>query len=269
MEDNITTIAETDSTQKKEKLLWYRNVSILIPLVALVFTVFTSLTSYIKGSHDDYLASRIELRTIISEIVKMNEDFAEITKKYANDSNTISALSAQYNTKNSILSQQALAVINRLESSLFGKNTVLDVEYMAIGQALSSSYMYDEALEAYLLSYSRATDSTIAAGSLRAVAGIYMIKGNVIETRKMMGEAANIYLGPKFSGEIEFKKLVTNANTYLQWAQVEVGFGDCKAAKEKIDAVRLLLPQIPNSPVKNQLVAQSKFLIGATANCGS
>lgn len=265
--DNNALIKGNSDVVKSPKPAWYRDISILIPFVALVFSLFASLNSYVSGAHDDYLASRTELRSLINELMKMNEDFAEITTKYANNPNLISGLSAQYNTKNSILSQQAAAAVGRLENSFFGDKTVLDVEYMAIGQALASSYLYDEALVYYEKAALIATDSATAAGALRAVAGMYMIKGDVETMRAHMSDAADIFSRPQFANVIEFKKRVTNATTYIQWAQGEGSLGNCTQAKENLDSVQQILPLMQESQIKTQLVGQSMFLSGEIAKC--
>lgn len=255
--------------EKQTKTPWYKDVSVLIPFFALVFTLITSLASYIESSHDDYLASRLELRETINEIVKMNEDFAEITAKYSDAPNVLAGLSAHYNTKNSILSQQATSLINSLENSFFGRGTVLDVEYMSVGQALSSSYMYDEALRLYIASASIAEESTTFAAALRSIAGIHMIKGDLDSMRQTMLEASLIYEDANFSEEIEFKKAATNATTFIQWSQAELNLGYCDIAKQKINIAEGILPKIPNSPIKDQLISQAAFLIKATSECGN
>lgn len=262
-QQNSPASIQTETTS----FVWYRDISIMIPFAALLFSLFTSFIAYVESSHDEYLSSRTELRSLISELTKMNEDFTALTITYEGKPALLAGISSFYNTKNSILAQQASTVINRLEASYFGRGSVLDVEYMAVGQALGNSYLYEEALAFFREGEKRAKDSTTAAGSLRSIAGIHMVQGDIEAMRNEMSQAANIYASGRFSQEIAFKKAVTSTTTSIQWAQGELSLGYCDQAKQHLGEAIQLLPALPNSPIKMQLVNQARFLTDSTAQC--
>ena len=243
-----------------KKKPWYTQVPTLVAVAALFLSITTTLVSYIKNAHQDYLSSRVELRELISEISKIPHEHAEITISYTNKPEILSQLSAQLNTRNLVLSRQAVSVVERLENSRFGRGSVLGVEYIAIGTALSNSLIYGEAERYFDEGMLRTKDAATAAGSIRSRASISLIRNDIEEMRRLMLDASKIFEDPRFVNDPKISKDVTNSTTYVQWALGEVMLGNCKKSSELVVVAMPLASQLPDSPLKLQILSQVAYV---------
>ena len=156
----------------ESKKLWYREPSTIVATLALAFSFGTTIVSYSKAKDQEYIASRIELRSIMKRLSELPVEHTEMLDKYKNEPRVAAQLSAQLNAENLSLSNQADAIIARIESTEAGKGKILDVEYITVATALSSSFQHDKARNLMQEGYNRARDATTAAGALRSLASI-------------------------------------------------------------------------------------------------
>ena len=73
---------KTQVSELSKSRPWYTKVSSLVAVSALLLSIATTSVSYVKGAHQDYLSSRVELRGLISAISKIPLEHAELTRKY-------------------------------------------------------------------------------------------------------------------------------------------------------------------------------------------
>lgn len=246
---------------------WYREVSTLVAFAALVFSLGTTVVSYVRTAQQDVLNSRIELNSLIGEIAAIPEQNAKIVKTYQDSPQIMATLSAQLNNRNLVLAKQAASVIDRIESSFFGKGQVLDVEYLAVGTAFSTSLQYKKADTYFGLSVKRSTDPSAFASACRSKAGVAMAGGKLDEMRYFMGEALRIDSMERFHTTSQLAKDVVNINTELQWANVELQAGECVNANNHKISAETLLRAIPEGPSKLPFLAVLNELTMGLSNC--
>lgn len=259
--------SEIDELGKEKP--WYQNISIIIAMSALLLSIVTTSVSYIRSAHEDYLSSRVELRELVSQLTMIPIEHANVAETYAGKPQVLSQLSAQLNTKNLMLGRQAVSVVERLESSLFGRDSVLDVEFVAIGTALGNSYIYDIAEEYFDKGVSRTSDPATAAGALRARASMSLVKRDTDELRALMSEASVIFKKVEFESAPQIYKDVTNATTYIQWAIAESILGNCAESESHIQAATPLMYRIPESALKQQIAAQIQYISNQVNICNN
>lgn len=236
---------------------WYQQVSTLIALSALVFSLGTTAVSYYRAAQQDLLASRLELRNLVEKLTNIPENHARMLRDYAGDPRTISQLSAMVNTRNLVLARQAQAAIARIESSLFGRGSVIGVEYTAVATALTNSFVYDQAAAYHQEAARRAIDPASAAGALRSSAGVAMARQDIASMRRLMEKARAIFDEPRFRSVPQITKDVTNATTEFQWAQGELLMRSCQLAAEHAANAKDLLLRIPESQIRTQIMQLS------------
>ena len=256
------------ATLLRRKNPWYKATSTIISMIALFFSLGTTAISYYRTAKQDVLTSRVELRTLIEELTSTPEKHAQMTKNFRDDPRILAELSMQINNRNLVLVKQAAAVIERLESSVFGRGSVLAVEYGAVAAALSHSFLYDEANLYFQEAAKRATDPTAAAGALRSSAGIAMARNDIDAMRQLMQEALEVFRDPLFSSAAQVTKDVTNATTELQWGLGEIQTGACDQASDHGKQAEPLILRVPQGQLRDQLTGLLEQLMFALANCG-
>jgi hypothetical protein len=252
--------------QISKKKPWYKIPSNLVSLIALTLSIVTSFYSFTKAQHDDYVSSRLELRTLLTNMIEMNQDFEEVKANYKDTPEIIGFLSAHYNTKNAILSKQSMAVVDRLENSKLGENSVLDVEYVAIGHSLLNSQLVSDAKRFFDNGILRATDSVTLAGAIRSRAQISLLKNDIGEMRGLMHQALEIYENPEYMNDPLFLKNMTNGSTYLQWAEGEALAGYCNMASEIVLKLNSLLLNASDN-LRSQLGYRTPYVNGLIQKC--
>lgn len=263
-------LSQLDLRIKDKEKPWYREASIVVATLALLFSFGTTLVSYVKSSQQEVLASRVELRELIKDITNIPKEHAEMLLKYKNDPLTFSQLSAQINSKNLSLSNQAAAIIGRIESSWYGKDSILDIEFMTVGTSLFSSFQVEKSKPLFIEAYSRSKDVTTAASALRSLAGVHLTYRDTTLMRDSFKMAIDIFNHEKYADEPDTTKYVTNVTTEIQWAFAELQLGDCKNAFLHLNNAFPILQLIPESPIKLQLNSQAnKIKISMNQKCES
>ena len=64
---------------------WYHNVSVLISIIALLFSFGTTLVSYHRNNIQEIQNARAELRGLLQRMAALPKENVEIGVKYAND----------------------------------------------------------------------------------------------------------------------------------------------------------------------------------------
>ncbi len=252
LEVKVTGLSALAETKKP----WYLEGSTIVAALALLFSFGTTLVSYKKAIEQEYIASRVELRSVMERLSELTLRHSEMLLEQKDNPAVTAQLSAQMNAENLSLSNQADAIISRIENSSAGKDKILDVEFLTVAAALSSSFQHKKAETLMEEALKRSRDATTEAGALRSLAGISLYFNEVDKARAYMLEARNIYDKNKYSGDATINKDVTNATTEIQWANMEFFVGNCTEARAHHAEGIGLLRAIPDSQVKSQLSAQ-------------
>src|SRR5438477_6246525 len=114
---------------------WYHNVSVLISIIALLFSFGTTLVSYHRNNIQEIQNARAELRGLLQRMAALPKENVEIGVKYANDPASRNLVSGFINQENTFLVRSAAELAKKL-SREWGSAT----EYYAIAVALQAAY---------------------------------------------------------------------------------------------------------------------------------
>jgi hypothetical protein len=112
---------------------WLQNPTVIISLLALLFSFGTTIVSYQRSREQDVIASRSELRSLIQRLDQLPVQNIEYYKKYQDDPVSLNQFSSLLNSENALVAKQAADVINRIPDSVGA------TEYSAVANALIQS----------------------------------------------------------------------------------------------------------------------------------
>lgn len=116
---------------------WYKNMSTILSIVALLFSFSTTYVSYHRTTIQDIQSTRQELRGLLQRLSTLPKENVEISKKYADDPASVKTVMGFINQEGSLLATQAAELAKNLPSNL-----VSGTEYYAIAVALQNSYNF-------------------------------------------------------------------------------------------------------------------------------
>ena len=93
---------------------WWREVTTLVAVAALVFSFGTTIVSYVRTSEQDVHDSAVELRTLVERLTQIPADILEANKTYADDPVTASTLASIYTQEEVLDAQQAAQIMDRI-----------------------------------------------------------------------------------------------------------------------------------------------------------
>ena len=114
---------------------WYKDVSTILSVVALMFSFGTTFVSYHRTTVQDIQSTRQELRGLLQRLAALPKENVDIYKKYADDSASMNVVGRLKNQEGTLLARQAAELAKKLPRDL-----VSSTEYYAIAIALQNSY---------------------------------------------------------------------------------------------------------------------------------
>ena len=206
---------------------WYEKPSILISLVALIFSLGTTGVSYYKTYKDDVRENKKEARELIQRMTKLPMGNLEVIKKYENASE-VSMISSLMNTENVLLATQLVDFIKRYPNSFSGVEYSTTAEFLA----RSNTAPYKYIAELFEKAVQKSRSSTEYAAATRAYAGYLFFQEDENKGRKYYEKALNVW---KIFPE-KNKVFILNMDIYTleNWSEVEV------SRENYIEAVELL-----------------------------
>ena len=258
---------EVDALQiaiHSQKTPWYKNISTILSIIALLFSLGTTYVSNKRIESQDIQNARIELRGLLQRLVALPRENIEITKKYEKtDSNTLWSLGSYLNQENLLLARQAAEITKRLPPEY-----VSATEYYSIGGAMQLAYNIDAAHEFYTKAIDISTDLNDKVGALRMRANLLYLTGKSDAGRIDYEKALNIFSDFSKSTYNEYTKKSTHIATELAWAYAEANNGSIDAAQKHISNAEGHLSGLKDSPGLNQLksqINQAREIIPASA----
>lgn len=231
---------------------WFRNPSVLISVMALLFSFGTTYVSSKRNDALEIQSARQELRGLLQRLAALPKENLEATKKYAGDPAAAALVGGFINQENSMLSRQASEITRKLP-----KNIVSPSEYYAVALALQNAYELSASREFFRLSLAAAeekNDFNIEIGALRMIAGLNFITGDPGEGRVEFLRARSIFTRyPNFD---PYTKVSTNVWTELSWASSEAVVRSPMLVNKHLEAAATLLNELPPSPGLDTLRAQ-------------
>lgn len=244
--------AEVDALQVSvmgSRTPWYRNIPVIISMLALMFSFGTTYVSNKRIRAQDVQALKSDLRNMLQQLAGLPIKNFELTKKYADDPNAISFMGGQLNQENVLLSSQAAELIRKLPA-----DKVSAIEAYSVAVALQFSYQNQKAREMYQLSYELAGDMATAVAAKRGMANILFIGGQPETGRVQFQEALNIFSA--YKGYNEFTVKSTHIITLLNWFGAEAGAGFHGQAAQRLKEAEDIAESLPPGPFTNQLKGQ-------------
>lgn len=220
---------------------WYKQVSTILAIVALLFSFGTTYVSYHRTSIQDIQNTRQELRSLLQRLAALPKENVDIQKKYVEDPASMQLVSGFINQENTLIARQAAELAKKLPSSL-----VTATEFHAIAVALQSAYDLVGANEflKYAINASKDFNSEIAA--LRMAANLKFIQGRPEAGRIEYQKALAIF--SKYPNFDTFTMADTNVLTELSWAYSEANAGLMELASQHVNNAKKVLIGLQPSP---------------------
>jgi hypothetical protein len=228
---------------------WYKNISTLLSVVALLFSFGTTYVSYRHTTIQDTQSARQELRGLLQRLAALPKENVDIRKKYVDDPGSMSVVSGLINQENTLLARQAAELAKKLPADL-----VSGTEYYSIAIALQSSYDLAAADEFLKYSIQASKDFGTELGALRSTANLQFIQGRPESGRVEYQKALSIF--SKYPGYDPFTKASTHIWTELAWAFAEANSGQPVLASQHVESAKAMVNGLPRSPGAEQLRAQ-------------
>jgi tetratricopeptide (TPR) repeat protein len=228
---------------------WYRNISTILSVVALLFSFGTTYVSYLRNESQDIQSARQELRTLLQRLATLPKENVDNYKKFADDPASMNLVGGFINQENAMLARQAAEIAKKLPVDL-----VSGTEHYAIAVALQNSYDLAAADEFLKYAIQAAKDFNTEIAALRSTANLQFIQGRPESGRVEYQKALNIF--SKYSGYDPFTKTSTNIWTELAWAISEANMGLPAFASQHMESAKALVNGLPRSPGADMLRAQ-------------
>jgi tetratricopeptide (TPR) repeat protein len=244
IQSSIAVINETISTLQKSSAKverpWFQQPTLIISLVALLFSFGTTAVSYVRSNQQDIHDARAELRTLILRLNQLPRENIELAKKYEDDALTRGGLSGMLNAENALVAKQAADVIGRIPGSVGA------TEYMSVSYALSQSSLLDHALKLIKLALAECNDVNDEVAVLRFYGQLLVNSGDLEGGRAKYKSALSIF--SKYPTANQYYVQMTHLLTEMYWAQSEVAARQCQFAKSRIAESRVHLAMLPPGP---------------------
>lgn len=243
---------EVDALQievMKGQAPWFKSPSIIISLVALLFSFGTTCVSYYKAGREEVQSARTELRGILQRLSSLPKDNFELVRKYKDDPEGLS-LSGLLNQENSLLARQASEIIDRYPSEISA------AEYQAVGNALAQAADFTK-VPLYLdRALARTSDPNTKVAILRSYGFHLLATGQITEGRRKYEEALSIW--SRYPDLSIYYKKSADAFTEMYWAQAEATINNFEDARvhirKSLDIVRSLPPGPQPAQIKTQIL---------------
>src|SRR5262249_34367656 len=225
-------------------LPWYKNITTLISVAALVFSLGTTIVAGWHTKEQDTHNLRSELRGLLQRLAALPKENLELFQKYRNDPATLNSLSGFLNQENVLLARQADELLRRLPD-----DQVSATDYIGVSMALTTSRMFDAAivdLNRALRIASPILDDEI--GALRNLASLEMGLGKTGDARAHYQLAADIFGKDPYRGYDQFTKVLTNTLTELAWAFSEGSAGNWDMFQQHVGKAEQLANSLPKGP---------------------
>jgi hypothetical protein len=233
---------------------WYKNVSTLLAVIALLFSFGTTYVSNRRIAAQEILSARQELRGLLQRLAALPKENIEIGKKYENDATSAATVSSLLNQENALLARNASEIARKLPTK-----SVSATEYYAIAVGLQNSYDITGTEEFLNYSINASPDFNTEIGALRMLASLRFIQGNSEAGRVQYQKALNIFA--KYPEYPPYTKATANIWTELAWATSEANNNSYPTAIQHIENAEQLSTALPNNSGGNYfkaLIAQTR-----------
>jgi hypothetical protein len=232
---------------------WYKNISLLVSVTALVFSFGTTYVSYRRTAVQDIQSTRQELRALLQRLSVLPRENVENAEKYGKASpSAMMAISGFINQENSFLVRQAAELAKKLP-----EDAVSAAEYYALATAFANAYEFNAANEFLDYTIRAAKDFNVEVAALRTKANVKFVQGHAESGRVDYQKALDVFSKYQYQNYDASIRLNTNFITELAWANSEAAvFGPGALVNQHADNAERLLQGANPSPMSETLRAQ-------------
>ncbi|MCC9077938.1 hypothetical protein FKZ61_017720 [Litorilinea aerophila] len=226
---------------------WYRDASILIALMALLFSFGTTGVSYYMTAQQAIQNNRAELRTFLQRLSALPRENAELA---AYPDRLIAAqLSSMINAEATLLASQAVEVMNRLPASYVSAN-----EYNLVAGILFSTGEFELAGQLLERALTITKSPNEERATLRAYGNLLFASGNAEKGREMYRKALEV--SRLYPSQVRYYTDWSDAYTEMLWAGAELSQKHCGEAREHIQQAFQLAQQLTPGAGRDELMGQ-------------
>jgi hypothetical protein len=263
LRENLRTVkAEVDALQiaaSAKAAPWYRQTSVLLSIVALLFSFGTTAASSYRVYKQDIQAARIELRGLLQKLTDLPKEMIAKQIDYKDDNNARDAFGRLVNQETTILARQSVEIMNRIEGYISA------TEYFAVSSALMFAGQMKEA-EAMAVKGQQVADNPTDEGPLlRQIATLAFARGEVGRGRALMQEALDVF--GKYGETNQYLIRMTKFDTELIWAGAEFSAGKCPEALKRLQSAQSELDLLSDGPQKQMFQVQLVAAQGLLGQC--
>jgi hypothetical protein len=211
----------------KREQPWFRNSSVIISILALLFSFGTTGVSYLRTHQQDIHDARSELRTLIQRLNHLPIENLEYSQKYSTDPTVAGQLSGLVNSENSLIAKQASDVIDRIP------NNVSATEYSAVANALIQSALNDKALKLFQLGLTVANDVNDEVNILRSYGSTLFLTGSIENGREKYRKALTVFT--RYPPTNNYYIESTHFLTEMAWSGAELSIRQCNYANTHLN----------------------------------
>ena len=244
---------------------WYRQVSGLVAVIALIFSLVTTVLSFMRTAEQDVRAQQIEVRSLIQRLMALPKENIDLLTKYEDSPEVSTVLSSSVSIENEVLLQHAVSIVEQIP------DLISPVEYFAIAESFFAAGKYFGARRYYEKSLNVAVDREIGVGAYRSLAVLAYQAGEFEEAGRMIDGALGIFESDKFkhieSPPLQYRNW-THFQTRIFWAQKLIQLGaNCQEVRRHTAEARKLMVAMPSNPVTQTADDSLTNIEGIIANC--
>ena len=234
----------------KDEGTWYAKPATIISLVALVFSLSTTLFSTYNSRQEEVRANRRDARALLQRLSTLPLENYELLQKFKG-TGAGESLSGMINQENILLATQSAQLIERLPKSY------TSTEYYAVAAALANSNLMSKVPGLYEQALKSATSSNDYQAAARGYGAYLYSKGNKDEGQRMYADAMNVWA--RYPERNTYVRDSSDLLTLMYWSQAVYSAGDKPAAREKLAQARQKLAGLPPAPYTDSLSNQLNY----------
>jgi hypothetical protein len=249
------TVTALESRTGRTRPPWFRDVSALVAVLALVFSFGTTVVSLNRTAQQDAADRKNELLSLIDRLSSLNSEYASDTTTYANNPAVLGALNAVITQQELLAAEQAAAVMATIP------NDVGSAEYTFVASVLVANGIDDPGVPLFEQAINRATNANDLVSALRSEAIHDYAIGKVDQGRSLFGQALLVFT--RFPNASSVYVTFTHLQTQLGWTQGELAVHACDEARQHLSDATSLASGLGTSDARIQELHQLGPLVAA------
>jgi tetratricopeptide (TPR) repeat protein len=266
----IRTLSEEVNTLKRQVSLlqrpWFRDLAVVLALLTFIFSVGTTVFSYVQASEQRLHDTRAELRNLVQRLSALPAEYYDLASRYDASTPegrvTLGQLNRRYNTELQLLARQAAEVMSRLPAE-----QISSTEYGAVAVALQLGGLLEQGQQMARQSVLAARDTSDEMYALQAYGQSLFYAGRYGEGREQFRRAIEAIDEDRAMSPDQ--KRFVKIGTYGLWIDAEISQGQCSEAETRM---RDALTEVQQLSIPAWRASQISNLSGYTSQlsaCGS